>query len=251
LFFFLLLISPAAELKHPRHFYKTTAVVYPAVLLLLYLPMAAVGYLAYGQGLAQSSFNTVLDAILFFDPSQRVSYYVINGILILHLLCALPIILTPVCLRFQRALIQDKSARMSRSWQMIAVRVTVISILTVVAVVVPYFLPMISIVTDVSVVFSVYVFPAVFYWKLRTSWKRGALFTVLQRAGLVLIILYGLLGSALGLREAIPGLIGAVQSSGNPFAGIFAFGCPGVNSSHANVSFADSVCILAANFTTV
>jgi vesicular inhibitory amino acid transporter len=242
-------LSSSSELKHPRHFYKTTAVVYPAVLLLLYLPMAAVGYLAYGQGLAQSSFNTVLDAILFFDPSQRVSYYVINAILILHLLCALPIILTPVCLRFQRALIQDKTARMSRSWQMIAVRVTVISILTVVAVVVPYFLPMISIVTDVSVVFSVYVFPAVFYWKLRTSWKRGAVFTVLQRGGLVLIILYGLLGSALGLREAIPGLVGAVQSSGNPFANIFTFGCPGANASHANVSFADSVCILAANIT--
>jgi hypothetical protein len=217
--------------------------------LLLYLPMAAAGYVAYGRGLDNSSFNTVLDAILFFDPSQRISYYIINAILILHLLCALPIILTPVCLRFQRALIRDKHARMSRSWKMILVRVVIITILTIIAVVVPYFLPMISIITDVSVVFSVYIFPAIFYWKLRTNWKRGAVFTVFQRIGLVLIIVYGLLGSALGLREAIPGLIGAVSSSGNPFANIFTFGCPGVNATGANVSHVDAVCILAANMT--
>ena len=232
------------EMKHPRHFYRTTAVVYPTVLLLLYLPMAAVGYVAYGRGLAQSSFNTVLDTILFFQPSQRVSYYVINAVLIVHLLCALPIILTPVCLRFQRALIADKAARMARSWQMVVVRVSVIASLTVVAIVVPYFLPMISIVTDISVVFSVYIFPAIFYWKLRTHWRHGAVLTVLQRAGLVLIILYGLLGSALGLREAIPGLIGAVQQTGNPFANIFTFGCPVANATNSSVPFADSVCIL-------
>ncbi len=241
------------EMKHPRHFYRTTALVYPSVLLLLYLPMAAIGYVAYGRGLDQAT-NTVLDAILFYDPGQIVSFYIINGILILHLLCALPIILTPVCLRFQRAFIADKHKRKSRSLQMVLVRVAIIATLTVIAVVVPYFLPMISIITDISVVFSVYVFPAVFYWKLRVSIRRsGAGYAVMQCLGLVLIILFGLLGSALGLREAIPALIGAVKSSGNPFANIFTFGCSGGGGGGGGnatlAPFVDRVCVLGANYT--
>ena len=60
--------------------------------------------------------------------------------------------------------------------------------------------------------------------------------------GLSLIILYGLLGSAFGLKIAIPGLIDAVKKGGNPFANIFEFGCP--PPSAVNNSVNDTICIL-------
>jgi hypothetical protein len=205
----------------------------------------------------------------------------INVILIVHLLAALPIIMTPVCLFFQRAFIKNKQLRMSRSLPMILIRVIVVSVLVLIAVVIPYFLPLVrsemlfhlvckvdmlcrticwllftfvfinlvtSIVTDISVVFSVYIFPAVFYWKLRINWKRnGCFMTIMQCVGLTLIILYGLLGSAFGLREAIPGLIQAVEFGGNPFANLFTFGCAVANNT-AQPPFADVVCVLNNTF---
>ena len=79
------------EMRHPRHFYKTTAVVFPVALFLLYMPMAALGYLAYGRGLDEAH-NTILDAIIFFDPGQRAAIIATNAILIVHLIVALPII---------------------------------------------------------------------------------------------------------------------------------------------------------------
>ena len=66
---------------------------------------------------------------------------------------------------------------------------------------------------------DVYLFPCLFYWKLRTThWP--------QRIGLVLIMLFGLAGSATSLMSAIPSLIHDIQNGGNPFANIFTFGCP-------------------------
>jgi vesicular inhibitory amino acid transporter len=73
------------EMKHPRHFYRTSALVFmckqkqrsvlflfssslfSAALLLLYLPMGLVGYLAYGRGLDQvrSSVVCVLSSYRF------------------------------------------------------------------------------------------------------------------------------------------------------------------------------------------
>lgn len=240
------------EMKHPRHFYKTTALVYPSALFLLYLPMAAVAYAAYGRGLDVASSGTVLDAISYYDPNARIPVMIATAVLIIHLIAALPIVATPVCLRLERGLIKDKHARRTRSAPMIIVRITTVAVLTLLAMVLPYFMQMISIVTDISVVFSVYVFPAVFYWKLRTSSRRdGAVRTFFIRLGLVFIILYGLAGSAFGLMQAIPTLIGAVRTGGNPFSNMFVFSCPAPASSGGggpNMTLSgDALCVLQTN----
>ena len=262
------------EMRHPRHFYKTTAVVFPTALILIYLPMAITGYLAYGRGLDQAT-GTILDAILFYDPSSHPYIVAVNVILTLHLLTALPILTTPICLYFQRAFIKTKAKRFSRSLPMILTRAIIIAVLTLIAVVFPYFLQMISIVTDLSVVLrsllffslcfpsllsfftssfsltlSVYIFPAVFYWKLRTnSRKHGVVKTVFVRIGLVLIIAFGVAGSGFGLANAIPSLIHAVKTGGNPFKGLFSFHCH--SGGGTAPSFNDSVCIIrhGMNFT--
>ena len=127
---------------------------------------------------------------------------------------------------------------------MILIRIVIVAFLTSLAVVFPYVLPMISIVTDISVVAAVYIFPPLIYWKLRTNVrKQGFALAWLIRAGLVLIIVYGLLGSAFGLRQALPTLYEAVKHGGNPFAHIFTFGC-----NHASggkvPSVNDTICIL-------
>lgn len=103
---------------------------------------------------------------------------------------------------------------------------------------------MVSILTAISVVLSVYVFPALFFWKLRTSVARnGMVKTVFVRIGLVLIICFGLTGSALSLYSAIPQLIDAVQQNGNPFANLFTFGCPAVVNA-TNATNATDSCLL-------
>lgn len=138
--------------------------------------------------------------------------------------------------------------------------------LTAVAIVFPYFLDMVSIVTAIrcvvtywrgdvdvgpsrSVVLSVYVFPSLFFWKLRTSTVRhGFVKTLFIRFGLLLIIAFGLTGSGLSLAGAVPQLISDVSKGGNPFANLFTFGCPppppsaGGNSTNSTSSAPALVC---------
>ncbi len=101
-------------------------------------------------------------------------------------------------------------------------RSILVVVVTLVAILLPYFLPLISIVSSVSVVLVVYILPAIFYLKLmKPSWAIVA--------GMIFLILFGLAGATLGLKNAIPALISAVEKGGNPFENFFSFGCaPGI-----------------------
>ncbi len=88
---------------------------------------------------------------------------------------------------------------------------------------------------------SVYVFPSVFFWKLRTSTVRhGFVKTLFIRIGLLLIIAFGLTGSGLSLAGAVPQLIKDVGDSGNPFANLFTFGCPPPSGAAGNATSANN-----------
>lgn len=215
-----------AEMKFPQHFWKATAFAYPFTLLALYLPMAVIGYLAYGAGSGLAG-PFIMNANAMFDPNHQTWAKIANGVIAVHVLAALPIIATPVCMKFERLFIKEKKNRKHRSLSLIVIRTVVISIATVVAILFPYFLDLVSILTAISVSLSVYVYPCLFYWKLRTSVPRDGMFkTIMVRIGLVLIILFGLAGSGASLASAVPSLIHDVQAGGNPFANLFTFGCP-------------------------
>ena len=211
------------EMKKKERWVGASIVAYASTFMFLYFPIALVGYLVYGSGLAGSS--TVLDAVTRYSSSRQTHIYVsiISGIFILHLLSALPIVCVPICLKIERLVLKKKD-RKRRSLKLLLSRAAIVTVLTLTALVFPYFLEMISIVTALTVTFSVFIFPCVFYWKLRTDMSKGKLKTILQRIGLVLIIVFGIGGSVSSLVNAIPSLINAVKCNGNPFHNIFCFG---------------------------
>lgn len=174
--------------------------------------MGIVGYLAYGQGLDKvrgvgALLGSVLRArqgdghdsgrgavllarlVLARGGHQRRAHRALAGRPSHHHDSRVSLLSAPVhqeqgylpCFGLVFLFNSKQSLRNSRSLPMILVRVCVISTLVLIAVVVPYFLPLVSIVTDISVVFSVYIFPAIFYWKLRTNWrKNGCFMSILQ-----------------------------------------------------------------------
>eukprot|EP01116_Phalansterium_solitarium_P008869 TRINITY_DN22833_c0_g1_i1.p1 TRINITY_DN22833_c0_g1~~TRINITY_DN22833_c0_g1_i1.p1 ORF type:complete len:480 (-),score=102.68 TRINITY_DN22833_c0_g1_i1:91-1530(-) len=167
--------------------------------MLLYLPIAVVGYYVYGAYLAQTS--NMIDALSAFAASNTPVGGVVmaaTALIIVHLLTALPIVLVPVLNTIERRIVKPDALLLLR----LAIRAVTIASLTVIALFFPYFLDIISIVTCVSVSMSCYILPCLFYWQLI---RPGVGMKIL----LVLIMLFGLLGSGVGIYVAIDELIQA------------------------------------------
>ncbi len=62
--------------------------------MLLYTPIAIVGYFVYGSYLAKTS--TILDAILNFDSNTVVASKICSVVMVLHILSAFPVVVNPV-----------------------------------------------------------------------------------------------------------------------------------------------------------
>lgn len=154
---------------------------------------------------------------------------------------------------FERVIIKGHVSG-TRSWKMALNRAIILVVIVLVAMLIPYFIPLMSIgnlhihhkekqnnffpsfnnkktkknkknkVSDISVVAVIYILPPILYWKMKndvlTGWKG-----LLMKIGCVFIVLYGLTGSAFGLKVAIPELINAVRKGGDPFEGFFTFAC--------------------------
>jgi hypothetical protein len=168
--------------------------------------------------------GTVLDAILIYQPSLASAVVAVKAILICHLLFALPIILTPIMTLFERTVLKNHVPA-SRTIPMAALRFGIMLVLTLIALLLPDFLPFMSIISDISVVSVIYIFPPIFYWKIcLIHWPSGPR-KVLMSCFMVFIVLFGMAGSALGLRVAIPALISAIKTGGGFFNNFMTFGC--------------------------
>lgn len=97
-----------------------------------------------------------------------------------------------------------------------------------VAILLPYFLPLVSIVSDISVVLVIYILPPIFFLKLVVPKIHPISVRVIVILGMCFLIAFGITGSVLGLMQAIPSLIKAVETGGNPFDSFLSFGCPDV-----------------------
>jgi hypothetical protein len=64
--------------------------------LILYAPIAVIGYYVYGSYLAK--FSTILEAIQFFDQRTSFILKICSGIMIAHIVTAFPIVINPVFL---------------------------------------------------------------------------------------------------------------------------------------------------------
>jgi len=177
--------------------------------VLMYLSIAVVGYFVYGSYLGKAS--TILAAIQDFDPSTKVVSQICSAILVIHIISAFPIVANPIFQLFEPTNGPRFSIRKA------VIRTLVMLFLIVLGVFFPYFLDVMSIVSCISVSLSGYVLPCVFY--LATC-KTNPLEKIL----LVVIMLFGVLGSGVGLWLGITGMISDIKANPNPFSGLFKFG---------------------------
>ncbi len=217
-----------AEMAAPSEVGKSFVLAYGGALLLFGLPLLITTYAAFGRGLLDPAVlaGSVVDALTLFGPSSfGPAVVAVKAVLIAHLLTALPIILTPIALALERGLLKGHVAG-TRTLRSAAVRVAMVATICLVAIVLPYFLPVLSIVSDISVVLVIYVLPPLFFWNVESGLVQPRSKRYALRAGLLLLMAFGLAGSALGLKVAIPALVRAIETGGNPFQDFFLFQCP-------------------------
>lgn len=129
-----------------------------------------------------------------------------------HLLCALPIVVTPVLQKAEELMNR-------REWIVltIVIRSVLVAAFTLIAVFLPYFLQLMAFVTDISVTISCYMLPPIFYWAMFRT--RNPIMVL----ALLLTLVFGVVGSGVGCYTAMKDLINAVKDNPNPFKGIFDF----------------------------
>jgi len=206
-----------AGMKNKQEWNKCMYSAYSLSVITMYFPIAVVGYLTFGTYLGQT--QTIFDALGKFSEIPALVIIALV-LIILHLLSALPIIFTPVLQMAEEALaskLPESFQRRGERLRNAVIRVLVISLFVLIALFFPYFLDIVSIVTDISVVLSCYILPVLFYWKVCKP--RSIVLKIL----LVLIMIFGIVGSIVGLYLAFGQLIEDVKKNPNPFDGIFRF----------------------------
>eukprot|EP01087_Luapelamoeba_hula_P014167 TRINITY_DN4109_c0_g1_i3.p1 TRINITY_DN4109_c0_g1~~TRINITY_DN4109_c0_g1_i3.p1 ORF type:complete len:469 (-),score=48.09 TRINITY_DN4109_c0_g1_i3:28-1362(-) len=199
-------------MKQPDDWPKAILVAYPFALLTMYFPVAIVGYLVYGNGLSGTS--DILAALLTFQHTSQAKVWVKvgAGVIVFHLLCALPLVITPVLQKAEEIVNKNKRFLLT-----VLVRAVIIIAFTGIGLVLPYFLQLVQIVTVVSVTISCYLLPPLFYLKV----VRPAPYLMIFLC--VLTFVFGLVGSGVGLYEGVKQLIDAIHANPNPFKGLFTF----------------------------
>eukprot|EP01129_Flabellula_baltica_P011655 TRINITY_DN5150_c0_g1_i2.p1 TRINITY_DN5150_c0_g1~~TRINITY_DN5150_c0_g1_i2.p1 ORF type:complete len:302 (-),score=22.06 TRINITY_DN5150_c0_g1_i2:39-944(-) len=207
-----------AEMSETKDWWKSTNFSYNFVLFVLYVPMGVIGYLTYGPFLdskdnilgilANEDFGGYTHYQLFYTLVQ-----ICAVLIIIHLLSVLPIISNPV----NKKMVKIFSCGSQTTAGSILIRTTVIIILTLIAIFVPYFLLMIGLVSSISVVCDVYLFPVLFSWKIDPP-QNYLLMIILG-----FIFLFGITGASIGLYTSITGILNNI--SGDPFKDMFVFTC--------------------------
>eukprot|EP01121_Diplochlamys_sp_Union-15-3_P004608 TRINITY_DN14797_c0_g1_i1.p1 TRINITY_DN14797_c0_g1~~TRINITY_DN14797_c0_g1_i1.p1 ORF type:complete len:431 (-),score=44.33 TRINITY_DN14797_c0_g1_i1:17-1309(-) len=202
-----------AQMADKRDWDKSLITAYTYTFV-MYFPTGFCGYLAYGKILGGPQISNILDAIRFHVSSRaaNIAIKACSVLIIIHLLCALPIVVNPVFLLAERKLNAHEHL-----FKRIIVRTLIFAILIVIGLAFPYFLDIMSLVTDISVTGSAYVLPCLFYWKLFSP-------AIGEKIFLIFVVLFGIVGSILGIYVAVKGLIEDIKHNPNPFQGIFSFG---------------------------
>jgi len=192
---------PAVErsMDDPKKFTLAFNAAY-AIVLVLYLPMSVVGYSVYG--------DQVYSPILCSLPRDSWVPKVAKALMTVHVLLTFPVLMTLFIMEL------EKSIRLSPGSDSYIVKRTLVRAVVVaasasVAVFVPYFDTMMSLVGAICVVMTTFVLPAVFYIKLRAR-------TWTQRIVPALVALIGTVGGAIGAVQASTELWGKLQSGASP-----------------------------------
>jgi len=197
-----------AKMEHKDEWPKAVIGGYSTALF-LYAPIAIVGYIVYGSYLSLSP--TILDAIQFFDKDTSLILKICGGVMVAHILSAFTILINPIFLAIERKLNYTTSIRR------LILRPIIMVILIAIALFFPYFLSIMSLVSCISVSLSGYILPSLFYWKICNPHKEEKLL-------LIIVTLFGLVGSIVGIILSTRDLINNVKQNPNPFENLFHFG---------------------------
>jgi vesicular inhibitory amino acid transporter len=178
------------DMRNKKSFSVSVIAAY-IILILIYLPVSAVGYYRFGSGVHSNIIRNLSPSILTTT---------IQALITGHVFCAYLILLNPVNLNLENFL----HIQHSFNWLRCASRVAMTLIAVFVALSVPKFGKLLNLVGASAVVFQCFILPAFFYYRLQgkdqtvTSRNRNHLFAIMTIA-----LAVGIASSASALFDLI------------------------------------------------
>jgi len=175
-----------------------------------YAMVMTAGYLGWGEDVD----DNVLDSM---DSSV---WYVQVALVFIttHVTLAYPIPLNPVCLAVEDAVgvgeLEGRQGFMAR----LPIRCGLVAGTVMIASVVPYFGDVLSFLTSISVVFTAFILPPLFYRELRS--RAGNPLSTVETICAVVVMAVGVISSAAGLYFSTKNLIDDAEG-GDPFSDYF------------------------------
>lgn len=197
---------------------RATRLAYPLTTLCIFLPVAGLSYRVLGESLrAQETIFASLSPLL----QSRYWFLMAFGLsfMCVHILFTLPILFIPVLQRIEKASaggccyrpphvdIHASELRLIRSLKpKLITRALLTSVVTIIAILLPYATDLMAIVACLSVAWDVYIFPTLLYLKTHShlpGWQMKSL--------AYFIIVFGVIGAVAGLAVTIPALIEEIK----------------------------------------
>ncbi|KAF6025922.1 hypothetical protein EB796_015771 [Bugula neritina] len=169
-----------------------------AVLMVLYLPVAAVGYSLLGSNLSDNILDT-----LKAHPTWM--YYLVQVLICLHLLSAFTIVINPLCQGVEKLF----KVPPQFTWKRVVTRTACTLLALLVGELVPHFGPILSLIGGSTTTLLSFVFPCAFYWRLcsmdNRGWPRRSI-ELHEKIFAVFMITIGLVGGVISTYSAISAL---------------------------------------------
>ncbi|XP_063402416.1 uncharacterized protein LOC134686672 [Mytilus trossulus] len=140
------------DMKKKEDFKKAAFLGY-AIVLMMYMPTAVVGYMVYGENLNENIIKSV---------SAGPCAYTVEVLVTLHLLLGFIILMNPVCQQLEAKL----GVPTAFTWKRCVVRPLIVISVLFIAESIPHFGSILSLVGGLTTTLLSYVFPCIFYTKL-------------------------------------------------------------------------------------
>ncbi|PVD28157.1 hypothetical protein C0Q70_10742 [Pomacea canaliculata] len=184
-----------ADMREPAKFGKACLIAY-LVVLLMYFPVASVGYFVYGTNIKDNILETVSAG-----PMLTIVQVLITG----HLVCSFIIVINPVCQEIEELLGIERHF----GWQRAVLRSVVCVIVAFVALSIPHFGAILSLIGGSSTTLLAYIAPPVFYLKLAATEGPWPSFSVplFEKVANVEIMVVGLVAGIAATYSAVSSLV--------------------------------------------
>ncbi|GIY12405.1 amino acid transporter AVT1E [Caerostris extrusa] len=183
------------DMKNRNDFPKAATMGF-AFLLLLYLPVAVLGYVTYGDKVEED----VIDSI---TPSTIKS--IIQILLALHMLFAFLLVINATSQEFEEFF---KILTVKFGWKRMAIRSSMMLFIVFVAQSIPKFGKVLNLVGGSAITLTASVFPCIFYYRLCSlrshdlKWPERRI-PIHEKIYLIVIIVYGILGGCMSTYAAV------------------------------------------------